>query len=336
MNNNPEFKFDPYKALKSILEITSYHFGDEFIKQTANEIKKLFLADLVYITKAIDYNPTTKVKILYSTNNKVPEIINLNGIPGKFVFDNKIVKIKEHVQYNFLDLLDEKFESFYGIPITDGKGHCIGHIAIYSKLIRELPKELDDIALLYSRKIEREIRRIELEKENELIRSQLEKLTITDTLTSLYNRRHFRKICSDIFAQVNRNSTEATLAYIDIDNFKKLNDEFGHEGGDIVLQHFAEILQEHSRKGLDYIFRLGGEEFCVISIDTTIDYSIEYMNRIMNITSEKFKLTKFGEITLSIGIVEFDKTTDSYDKILSFADKKMYEAKKSGKNTIVK
>ena len=60
------------------------------------------------------------------------------------------------------------------------------------------------------------------------------------------------------------------------------------------------------------------------------------MNRIMNITSEKFKLTKFGEITLSIGIVEFDKTTDSYDKILSFADKKMYEAKKSGKNTIVK
>lgn len=60
------------------------------------------------------------------------------------------------------------------------------------------------------------------------------------------------------------------------------------------------------------------------------------MNRIMNITSEKFKLTKFGEVTLSIGIVNFDKNLNSYDKILSLADKKMYEAKRSGKNAIVK
>ena len=95
----------------------------------------------------------------------------MNGIPGKFVFDNKIIKIKEHVKYNFLDLLDEKYESFYGIPITDGKGSCIGHIAIYSKLVRELPEEINDIALIYSRKIEREIRRIELEKENQIIRN---------------------------------------------------------------------------------------------------------------------------------------------------------------------
>ena len=60
------------------------------------------------------------------------------------------------------------------------------------------------------------------------------------------------------------------------------------------------------------------------------------MNRIMNITSEKFLSTRFGEITLSIGIVEFDKNFASYDEILSLADKKMYMAKKSGKNTIVK
>lgn len=113
------FKFNPYEALKSILEITSYHVGSEFLEHTAIEIKKLFHADLVYITKAIDFNPTTKVKILHSTNDKIPQIIDLNGIPGKFVFDNKIIEIKEHVKYNFLDLLDEKYESFYGIPITD-------------------------------------------------------------------------------------------------------------------------------------------------------------------------------------------------------------------------
>ena len=331
------FKFNPYEALKSILEITSYHTGDEFIVRTAIEIKKLFQADLVYITKAIDFNPTTKVKILYSTNNKVPNIIDLNGVPGKFVFDNKIIKIKEHVKYNFLDLLDEKFESFYGIPITNVKNHCcIGHIAIYSKDIRELPIELNDIALIYSRKIESEMRRMELEEENLQIRTQLQELSITDTLTSLFNRRYFGKVCSDVFAQVNRDSTKATLAYIDIDNFKSINDRFGHEGGDVVLIYFAEILLEHSRKGLDYVFRLGGEEFCVISIDNTIQYANEHMNRIMNITLNKFSSTRFGKITLSIGIVEFDKKFTSYDEILSLADKKMYEAKKSGKNTIVK
>ena len=334
MNN--EFKFDPYKALKSILEITSYYTGDEFIEHTAIEIKKLFHADLVYITKAVDFNPTTKVKILYSTNNKIPQIIDLDGVPGKFVFDNKIIEIKEHVKYNFLDLLDEKFESFYGIPITDGKDHCIGHIAIYSKDIRELPIELNDIALIYSRKIEREMRRMELEEENLQIRTQLQELTITDTLTSLYNRRYFGKVCSDIFAQVKRGSTKAVLAYIDIDNFKSINDKFGHEGGDFVLKYFADIFVDQSRKGLDYLFRLGGEEFCIISLDTPMNDSYEHMKRIMNITGDKFKETKFGEITLSIGIVEFNENFNSYDEILNLADKKMYEAKKSGKNAIVK
>lgn len=96
-----QFKFNPYEALKSILEITSYHTGDEFIAHTAIEIKKLFQADLVYITKAIDFNPTTKVEVIYSTNEKIPKIIDLNGIPGKFVFENKIIKINEHVKYNF-------------------------------------------------------------------------------------------------------------------------------------------------------------------------------------------------------------------------------------------
>lgn len=331
-----QFRFDPYEALKSILEITSYHTGDEFIAHTAIEIKKLFQADLVYITKVIDFNPTTKVKVIYSTNNKIPEIIDLNGIPGKFVFENKIIKIKEHVKYNFLDLLDEKYESFYGIPITNGKNSCVGHIAIYSKEIRELPKELDDIALIYSRKIERETRRLELEIENQRIRKQLEDLAITDTLTSLYNRRYFGKVCSDIFAQVKRDSTQATLSYIDIDNFKSINDRFGHEGGDFVLKYFANILIEESRKGLDYIFRLGGEEFCIISLNTPLQHSFEHLTRIMRKTKDKFASTKFENITLSIGVVEFDKKFNSYEEIINLADKKMYTAKKAGKNTIVK
>jgi len=333
---NNSFKFDPYKALKSILQVTSNHVGNNFIEITAEEIKKLFQADLVYITKAINFNPTTKVEVLYSTNKKVPTIIDLEGIPGKFVFDNKIIKITQNVQYNFLDLLDEKFQSFYGIPITNDENKCVGHIAIYSKEIRELPDELNDIALIYSSKLQRETKRLKLEKENQEIRKQLEELVVRDTLTNLYNRRFFAKMCSNLFSRIKRDTTKATLAYIDIDNFKNINDKFGHDGGDFVLKYFANILTDESRKGIDYIFRLGGEEFCIISIDTPLKYSYEYLARIMKKTSEKFITTKYGEITLSIGLVEFDKKFNNYNEILSLADKKMYKAKKAGKNTIVK
>ena len=120
------------------------------------------------------------------------------------------------------------------------------------------------------------------------------------------------------------------------DNFKSINDKFGHDGGDYVLKYFADILLEESRKGVDFIFRLGGEEFCIISINTPLNYATEYLERIMKITSDKFSKTKFGEITLSVGLVEFDKNLDSYEEILNLADKKMYTAKNKGKNSIVK
>lgn len=333
---NKSFKFDPYKALKSILEVTSNLTGNNFIEITAKEIKKLFLADLVYITKAINFNPTTKVEVQYSTNPKIPKIIELDGIPGKFVFNNEIIKITQNVQYNFLELIDEKFESFYGIPITNEKNICVGHIAIYSKEIRELPDELNDIALIYSRKLQRENKRLELERENQRIRTQLEELVITDTLTDLYNRRYFTKFCTNLFLLIKRDATKASLAYIDIDDFKSINDKFGHDGGDFVLKYFASILIEESRNGVDYLFRLGGEEFCIISIDTPLNYSYEFLSRIMTKTSEKFKNTKYGNITLSVGLVEFDKSFNDHNEIINLADKKMYMAKKAGKNTIVK
>lgn len=334
MNN--KFEFDPYIALKSLVEITSVKTGENFIKTTAIEIKKLFKADLVYISKANDFNPTTKVDVLYSTNDKVPSQIDLNGIPGKFVFENKIIKITQNVQYNFLKNVNEKYESFCGIPMTDEDDHCIGHIAVYSKEIREIPDEINDIAFLFAKKIQTELKRLELEIENKKIRKQLEEIAITDTLTNLYNRRYFQKICSDIFAQVKRDAVSATLAYIDMDNFKTINDRFGHQGGDIVLKDFAQILEKESRKGSDYLFRLGGEEFCIISLNTPLNYSYEHLARIMTKTMNKFRDTRFGEVTLSIGLVKFDKTFDSYHDILDLADKKMYRAKKAGKNTIVK
>ena len=334
MNN--AFNFDPYEALKSILEATSIHIGKDFIKSAADEIKKLFHADLVFITKAMNFNPTTKVEVLYSTNTGIPNDFELEGTPCELVFQNRIIEIHENVKNDYPKAKDSGFESFYGVPINNDKNLCIGHISIFSKKKRKLAKELEDIAIIYSRKIEREIIRLELESENERIREELEKLTITDPLTNTYNRRHFINTCSDLFQQVKRSNIKATLAYIDIDDFKNINDNFGHEGGDKVLQEFSKLLKEHSRIAIDNIFRIGGEEFCIISIDATLDSTYLYLNRVMKITNEYFKKSKYGNITLSIGLVQFTKELKNFNDLVKIADSKMYEAKNKGKNRVVK
>ena len=326
--------FDPYKALKSILEVTSAHIGKDFIKVTAQEIKKLFQADLVFITKALDFNPTTHVEVLYATDETYPKHFDLDGTPCKLVFKNETIKINENLKHDFEKEKDTDFESFYGVPINDESNVCIGHIAILSNKKRDLPKELEDIALIYSRKIERETKRLELEQENEKIRNELEKLTITDTLTNLYNRRYFDKVSKDIFAQVKREYVTATLAYIDLDNFKNINDRFGHEGGDEVLEEFALIMKKNSRECIDNIFRIGGEEFCIISTNSSLEYAYNHLQRIMKETKTHFSNTKYGEITLSIGLVQFDKNFDDYNDVIKLADKRMYEAKNAGKNMI--
>lgn len=334
MNN--AFDFDPYQALKSILEATSIHIGKDFIKSAADEIKKLFHADLVFITKAINFKPTSKVEVLYSTSSKIPKNFELVGTPCELVFQNKIVEIYENVNKDFYKERSTKFESFYGIPINNDENECIGHISIFSEKKRKLAKELEDIAIIYSRKIEREILRLELESENKKIREELEKLTITDPLTNTYNRRHFINTCSELFQQVKRSNIKATLAYIDIDDFKNINDNFGHDGGDKVLQEFSKLLKEHSRIAIDNIFRIGGEEFCIISIDATLDSTYLYLNRVMKITNEYFKKSKYGNITLSIGLVQFTKELKDFNDLVKIADSKMYEAKNKGKNRVIK
>lgn len=290
--------FNNYKILLSLVDSTSRKIGKDFIKTTALEIKKIFNAKEITITK----DDLKKTQNIFSTT------------------------------YNF----KKTNEYLSKIPIVDQNNNTIGNINIFSLSKLSIKKDLFETLMIFAKRIATEIKRIQLENENIIISKQLEKLSITDGLTTLYNRRYFQKVCSDIFEQIKKDKIKATLAYIDIDNFKTINDTFGHNDGDIVLKKFAAILQNHSRKAIDYIFRLGGEEFCIISLNTPINYSYEYLARIMNKTIEEFNTTKYGEITLSIGLVEFNKEFENYSEIVNLADKKMYRAKKAGKNAIVK
>jgi len=321
-----KFNFDPYKTLKSLVEVTAAHTGSEFLKIICFELKKLFEADLVFISNAIDCNPTTQVQIIYSTSDNTPETFELKGTPCELVYKDKIINIKENVKILFEKESELDFESYFGIPLHNNQENCIGHISIFSNKKRDISKEAEDIGIIIARRVEAESNRVLLEKENIKLMDELFELTITDSLTKVYNKRFFNKKCSEIFSQVKRKIIQATLIFLDLDDFKIINDDHGHDTGDFVLKEFGKILINNSRKDIDFVSRIGGEEFAIISLDTNINSSIEHAKRIMQDTSNFFGSYKYT-VTSSIGITSFQGSCTSWEEIYAQADKKMYAAK---------
>lgn len=329
-----KFDIDPYTALKSLLEVTSPHLGESFLKIVCLELQKLFDADLVLITEAINCNPITKVKILFATNPTLPDSFELEGTPCKLVFKNKIIQITHGVNLDFEKEKNTDYQSFYGIPLLNPNDECIGHIAIFSKKERSIPSHIEDISLIFARRIEVEYERNILEKENKKIHKELKRLVRTDSLTQLYNRRHFNKITKKTLAKIKEEKFVATLCYLDIDNFKNINDKYGHNKGDEVLIYLAKLFKNNIRKDIDVLFRVGGEEFAIISNHSSVEDSYKHVSRIQNTLREDSKNEL--NITLSIGLELFQKDDNSFEDVYKRADLKMYKAKHSGKNCIVK
>lgn len=326
-------KIDPFEVLKSLVEVTSPCLGQKFLEVICEELKSLFNADVVIITESVDFNPTTKVSILYSTQKDTIDGFELEGTPCKLVFEDKIVQIQEGLNVVFEKVIGTPFESFYGIPIHNAQKVCIGHVGIFSEQKRKVQKEVEDIALLFSQRIETEYARIILEKENEKLLKKLYALTIIDPLTNVNNRRFFENKCSEIFNQVKRKFLTASLIFLDLDNFKAINDNYGHEEGDYILKEIGNILINECREDVDFVSRVGGEEFAIISLNNDIKNAINLSQRIMQKTARFFSSKKYL-VTFSVGIVDFDSSCNSWKDIYALADAKMYEAKNTGKNKI--
>ncbi len=172
-------------------------------------------------------------------------------------------------------------------------------------------------------------------RERHMVR-ELEKLSLHDELTGLYNRRAFDK---KIFREVERShrqNYQLFLAIIDIDNFKDYNDEYGHLKGDEVLVSFGHMLKECTRNNVDLAFRLGGDEFALLLPQTSATQATEIVQRILL----RYIEAGFGKTTLSIGLVSCLRDTNigrerDVTRMRERADKAMYEAKNGGKNTVI-
>jgi len=121
------------------------------------------------------------------------------------------------------------------------------------------------------------------------------------------------------------------MIIIDIDNFKKINDTYGHKKGDLILQKVGEVLKESIRKN-DLAFRYGGEEFVILLPDTHLKEAHIIADRIRNVIPQKIKINN-NPITISGGVGEYKG--EDIKKFFKKVDKALYEAKKSGKNKII-
>jgi len=153
-----------------------------------------------------------------------------------------------------------------------------------------------------------------------------------DFLTDIYNIRAFYKFADIERNRAIRNKYYLTLCLIDLDNFKSVNDDFGHQAGNELLKKIANLIKSNLRI-TDIVARLGGDEFIVLLPQTELEHSIGIINKINNIVIDKIKTNKLS-ITMSIGIANFIKIPSSVDKMIQKADNLMYLAKNNGKNTI--
>jgi diguanylate cyclase (GGDEF)-like protein len=169
----------------------------------------------------------------------------------------------------------------------------------------------------------------------EEVLSKVEILAITDPLTDLFNRRHFETALEKEFKRTKRYHSPTSCMMIDIDHFKKINDEYGHHTGDEVLKEIAKIIKTSLRE-IDTVARWGGEEFIVLLPETTKENAFKAASRILeSITGLKFSGVS-RQLTVSIGIASIpDPSIDSIEKLIQVSDLALYEAKEKGRNRAV-
>ena len=167
--------------------------------------------------------------------------------------------------------------------------------------------------------------------------NKMRQLSITDPLSGAYNRRYIFTFLENLLANMTPNKGSLALLLLDIDDFKQINDQYGHPAGDFIIKHIAKIGQDVLRTG-DVIARVGGEEFLCVLPRTSEIQAEEIAERMLAaIASYSFCHDGKNTInaTVSIGIANYSEQHCRYDSLYSQADKALYQAKARGKNCIV-
>ncbi|MCT7584901.1 sensor domain-containing diguanylate cyclase [Aliarcobacter butzleri] len=242
-----------------------------------------------------------------------PIMIYLSGIIIKPIYNlvKQSIKIKNR-KYNDVSQIES--------PILE--------IALLSASFENMAQSINGYQNSLEEKVKQRTEEL-LVKNAELLR-----LSITDNLTKLYNRVKLDKSLQEEMNRSLRYNTNFSIILLDIDYFKKVNDNFGHQVGDEVLIESAQVLSKNIRN-VDILGRWGGEEFLVICPETKIEDAIKVASHI-NVAIKLHKFTTYpNTVTMSLGVASFNKDIKNVDNIILNADKALYQAKEEGRDRVI-
>ena len=213
----------------------------------------------------------------------------------------------------------------------------------------ELVSRVRSSLRLYNEISKRKAREKELVEVTNQLRDMnqiLTKLSLVDSLTKIPNRRAFDQTFEMECKRSKRSKSPFSLAIFDVDFFKQYNDHYGHQKGDETLYKIANLAQTAIKRPGDLVARYGGEEFAIILPNTPLEGASVIGNRLVEaiesdkIIHEKSSISEFMTVSVGIACADFannfsDTKSENYKKIISIADKALYEAKKRGRNQIV-
>ncbi len=310
-------------------DLTDYTSDDKVI---AEKIFKILSTIIEYEAACIYFHSpdySTKRRLIFDTQNcKLKDDVFLDiwrQILPDCIDQYEIETVSENESDNIVENADEfqsrkEFDFYY-------ENNLIGKVCFYSTQNVEWNK----LKFMPAAKTE-----LDLYLRLKYLYVKTCYLSITDELTKLYTRRHLESVLGQEFERAKRYGTIISVAMADIDNFKKINDTYGHQAGDYVLSEISKIFVETLRK-TDFVYRYGGEEICVLMPETCIQNVMMPLERLRkNIEHKQFIFNgKQIDVTISIGATTYSKDMRSSSDLIEKSDAALYKAKKTGKNKVV-
>ena len=330
------------EEMSILYEISLAIAADIGLEKTARavfqQLKKVIPADLFFLAL---YEPTEKIVSYYMYRENGERIdIEPHYLMQKPSLTRYVIKKRETIFIPDFKAEDAEVKenqvirvpgydicTFLGVPLIL-RGEAIGVLSAQANSSNAFdPNQI--------RLVETIAQQTSIAIDNAKLFEKTQKMAITDSLTGLYNRRHFYLILNNEIERAKRYQSPLSLIMMDIDHFKLVNDKFGHLTGDEVLQSLSETSKEILRQ-IDNMFRFGGEEFMIILPETDQAEALNVAERMRSTIAETTIKTKNGnvKITVSIGVSEYGENHPTHNEFIESVDRTMYDAKKAGRNRV--
>ncbi len=257
------------------------------------------------------------------SDRNLPDAVPLDG-PHLLarVYREKTIFTRKNLPAEYLG--EHEFKSFAAVPLI-GSRSCLGVLLFEQEVGDGITEDLLDFSRLITQELS-------LSVENASLYSRMKQMATHDNLTGIYNWVYLMNYLDELFSG---NPELVSVIILDIDNFKIVNDRFGHLAGDRVLKELASLVRE--KVCGEVLARYGGEEFVIVLPRWDRETTLKLAEEIRLLVSEHCFMTLNGvriTVTISVGLASYPADSDNYERLLYLADLALYDAKNSGRNQV--